>query len=467
MTDTLSLEQQLIYLQQQLSNQQKINQVLMDRVERSINDAADSYSLFERNLILQQGIDVRTRELEQLNDRLRVSIELANQAQADAERSSRAKSGFLANMSHELRTPMNAIIGMSSLALATATDPKLIERLSIVQQSSDHLLEIINNILDISKIEAERLVLEKTKFTLDTVLNKVLNLVSLKAEEKGLQLIIDAPENMRHLVFLGDPLRLCQILLNFASNAVKFTKQGSVTIRAYLQEEIEGYISLHIEVEDTGIGISEENLQRLFSPFEQADGTTTREYGGTGLGLAICKKLAQLMDGNVGASSQLNQGSKFWANVKITKVDTAPILLETTLAPEYIKQQLINDYSGCRVLLVEDDIVNQMVATDFLEQISFNVDVADNGLIALGRVQQQDYELILMDMQMPVMNGLDATKAIRKLQISTPIIAMTANTFTEDEQACINAGMTAHLGKPVTEQALYSAIFTWLSDNAS
>ncbi|MBL8487882.1 MAG: response regulator [Rhodocyclaceae bacterium] len=385
------------------------------------------------------------------------------EARDAAEAASRAKSTFLANMSHELRTPMNAIIGLTGLAKRHADNPRLLDHLEKVEQASRNLLGIINDILDISKIEAERMTLEQVDFRLGEVLENLVSLIGHKARTKGLELTIDLPPDLMALPLTGDPLHLGQILLNLAGNAVKFTSTGSVAIQAAIVEDHGQEATLRFEVRDTGIGIRAEDQQRLFTAFEQADGSMTRKYGGTGLGLAISKRLVQLMGGRIGVDSAPGQGSRFWFSVRLRKASGGPA--PTPGAPEgSAEAQIRARHPGARVLLVEDEPINQEVSRVLLEEVGFRVDVAEHGRRAVDLANQADYALILMDMQMPVMNGIEATRAIRsgRRNARTPIVAMTANAFEEDRQVCLAAGMDDHVGKPIDDKVLFETLLRWL-----
>jgi PAS domain S-box-containing protein len=407
--------------------------------------------------------------LESLVEERTAALLIAKEA---AEAASRAKSIFLANMSHELRTPMNAIIGMTGLALRHASDPKQKDQLGKVTYASQHLLHVINDILDISKIEAERLTIEHVNFKLGMVLENVVSLLGQRASDKGLRLIIDFPTGLSMQYFIGDPIRLGQILLNLVGNAVKFTENGIVNVSCRCIEENTRDARLRWEIQDTGIGIEPDGLKRLFNAFEQADGSMTRKYGGTGLGLAICKRLVSLMGGEIGVESQVGAGSSFWFTVLLEKVSDKPDALMTesprsgeSSSGQSAEQRLLNEFSGTRILLAEDEPINQEVSRCLLEDAGLMVDLAEDGEVAVALAKQNRYALILMDIQMPNLNGIDATRAVRTLPgyEYTPILAMTANAFEEDRQRCIEAGMNEHIGKPVDPDMLYETLLKWLS----
>jgi CheY-like chemotaxis protein len=359
---------------------------------------------------------------------------------------------------------MNAIIGMSTLALRQTSNPSQHKQLSTVISASEHLLGIINDILDISKIEAEHLQLAHISFTLSDILDNLESLVASRIEEKGLRLCIECPTPLRDRRLTGDPLRLGQILLNLTANAIKFTEQGEIALRFSASEENAASLLLRCAVSDTGIGIRPEDQPRLFHAFEQADGSTTRKYGGTGLGLAISKRLAELMQGEIGVISEANKGSTFWFTARLEKQTAADTEVTTSMPVNAQEDILQTQHAGSRILLVEDEPISQEVSRCMLEDVGLNVDLAADGSEALQMAGQGQYQLILMDMQMPKLNGTDATKAIRQLAgyAHIPIIAMTANAFDEDRHACIAAGMNDHIGKPVTPETLYATLVKWL-----
>jgi signal transduction histidine kinase/ActR/RegA family two-component response regulator len=381
-----------------------------------------------------------------------------------AEAATRAKSAFLSNMSHEIRTPMNAILGLTHLMARDTLDAKQRDRLGKVDMAARHLLQIINDVLDLSKIEAGKMSLQATDFSLDQLLADCLDLVREPAQQKGLAVLRDTARLPPRLH--GDPTRLQQALLNLMANAVKFTAEGWVRVQGEVLREVGGRLEIRFEVADSGEGISPQAQAQLFNAFEQADGSISRRHGGTGLGLALTRHIAQLMGGDVGVRSVPGQGSTFWFTAWLGPSHPGVLTVEPTGdTPAQNSEALLRaGHSGKRVLVAEDNPVNQEVARGLLESAGLLVDMADNGAHAVELACKQPYALALIDVQMPVMDGMAATRVIREcIGQGLPIIAMTANTFGEDRAHCLAAGMDDHIGKPVDPDYLYSTLLRWLT----
>jgi PAS domain S-box-containing protein len=395
--------------------------------------------------------------------RLHVLNESLAQARDAADTANRAKSEFLANMSHEIRTPMNTVLGLTRLLQRSDLDREQSANVEKISEATKHLLTIINDILDLSKVEAGQLRLERVNFALASLLDQVRSLINESAQAKGLQVEIDTDDAPSWLQ--GDPTRLRQALLNYAANAVKFTERGSVRIGARLLQREGSQVLLRFEVRDTGRGVDPAHLPRLFSAFEQGDSSTTRRYGGTGLGLAVTRRLAARMGGEVGADSTPGQGSTFWFTAMLQVGQAQAALNEPPLhTGDGAEVQLRRQHSGALVLLAEDHPVNCEIAKALLEGVGLRIHVATDGRQAVQMAATTDYDAVLMDVQMPRLDGLDATRAIRQLpgRADTPIVAMTANAYEDDRALCLDAGMNDFLSKPVEPDHLYRVLLRWL-----
>ena len=376
----------------------------------------------------------------------------------EAESANLAKSAFMANISHEMRTPLHVLIGLGQLLRRDPDHPVQLQRLDQLCATSDHLLALVNDILDLSKIEAGRFVLDDSVFRLGTVIAQVQEVLGQLAFGKSLTLNIDIDPEYLDTTLRGDSLRLSQILINLGSNAVKFSDHGTILIGVTILEVDAASLRLCFNVQDNGIGIALEDQERIFLPFEQIDASITREYGGTGLGLAICQRLVSMMGGKIRVDSQPGVGSAFSFEITLPCGHSAPEA--ESIMPT------IPDLVGLRVLVAEDHPLSQEIILEMLEDLGCIAEIATDGVEAIECALAHDYDLIMMDMQMPKMDGLAATRVIRTLpgHRDKPIIALTANAFVEDRQRCQDAGMNDHISKPVTSAKLASTLSKWLPD---
>ena len=406
------------------------------------------------------SVEYYTASIQDISERRRTEAVLTA-AKADADAANMAKSAFLANMSHEIRTPMNAVLGLTHLLQRSDPTPEQADRLAKIDSAANHLLAVINDVLDIAKIEAGKFVLDETEFRLSSVLDDVHSLISGQAQAKGLSINVDLVNAPRWLS--GDPTRLRQALFNFTANAVKFTERGSIALRAILLQASADDVVMRFEVQDTGIGIEPLKLGSLFRAFEQAYGSTSHGYGGTGLGLSITKHLAELMGGEAGAESEPGRGSTFWFTARLKRASghAATGAVDAGASDEDALRLL---HSGKRILVADDDPLNLEVASIVLGATGLVIECATDGDEAVAKAGAEEFDLILMDMQMPRLDGIAATREIRRSSKGNmPIIAMTANAFEDDKRRCLDAGMNDFVSKPYDPELLFALLLRWLA----
>ncbi len=429
-----------------------------ERQRQVINSLKESLSFLDTYKETDEDADIM-----QIAERLKEAIHTEKEAEKAiikakelAEQSVRAKELFLANMSHEIRTPMNAIIGMSDLLSHTSLTKEQQKYLEGIKTSGKNLLVLVNDILDFSKIDAGKFTLEEIGFRVNHVLRSVRSALQIKAEERGIDLDLDVAGIDRQ-VLIGDPYRLTQVLINLVNNAIKFTPEGKVTIVAKFKSETDKEVDILFEVIDTGIGVSKDKMELIFESFTQADDSVTRRYGGTGLGLAISRKLVELQGGSVGLKSELGVGSTFYFNIRYKKGEEEDL-------PLAVSKDTVDSISlkGMKIILVEDNRLNQFLVKSLMQKREIEIDIANNGLEGLQMIQKNEYDLVLMDIQMPIMDGIECTRKIRselpKEKRHVPIIALTANALKGDNEIYINAGMDDYLSKPFDANVLFAKI---------
>ncbi len=441
------------------------HRVLRNSEGRIISSVTTISDITERKRLEQDSIQAR-QEVEKVNQKLEKTLEHANMLVREAKVANNAKSDFLAKMSHEIRTPMNGIMGMLTLALNKERQEKIREYLTIAKTSADNLLSLLNDILDISKIEAGKVNVEIIDCDMEEIIKVIDSSMRTLAMEKGISfgvvLTTDVPQ-----IIKTDPARLNQCLVNLVGNSIKFTHTGGVKLEVAL-EEMGGKLFIRFNVVDTGIGIPIDKQETIFEKFTQADGSTTRKHGGTGLGLAITKQLAELLNGDITLTSEPGKGSTFSmiipANIdagKVAMMGDNKWKIEKREA-EPVDDQEVNSAAG-KILVVEDEYANQQVVLGILEETNLQTDLANDGIEAVSKVMNGSYDLILIDMQMPNMNGYDATRTIREKGYTMPIIALTAYAMKGDEEKCLNAGCDAYLPKPVSAEKLFETMSKFLS----
>jgi len=452
--DRAALEREVEALGELLRKQRRINSVLMRQVEHSADTQGSAFTLFRTAVTLEERVRERTAELGRMLDTLQKTNNELSIARERADAGNRAKSEFLANMSHEIRTPLGGVLGAATLLKDTPLNSEQQELLQAISSSGEVLLTLINDILDLSKIESGRMTVELIRVDVRAIVKSAIDIFALHAREKGIGLESTVSERIPQFV-LSDPVRLRQILTNLLGNAFKFTAEGRISVAVELRD---GPSELLFSVSDTGIGIPPDIQAKLFQPFTQGDASTTRRFGGTGLGLTICKRLAELLGGNSGVDSQPGSGSMFWFSVTAQVVEASAV--------DEVIDPAADFRCAARILVVEDNTVNRLIARGYLEKLGAVVESAVDGLEAVAAVSTGTYDLVFMDCQMPEMDGYEATRVIRAKGgafADLPVIALTASALTEDKKQCLDAGMSDYLTKPIRLPELIAVLERWLN----
>ncbi len=445
-------------------NSQQKERLYAVQLEEEVKNRTEELSKALRHANdLTKQVSASRDEAEKLNSELKQQIIYAKEMANRAQEAGRAKSQFLAMMSHEIRTPMNGVLGMLTLLMDTPLSDEQKDYAATARSSAESLLTILNDILDFSKIEAGKLAIESIDFNFNSMFQAATAVMAIKIKEKGLKFFVSVEEGIPEN-FKGDPNRIRQVLVNLIGNAIKFTETGSIQVSVSIISDIDGIVMLRFAVMDTGIGISKNQQKNLFRMFSQADTSTTRKYGGTGLGLAISKQLVELMGGQIGVESEENKGSEFWFSLPLTKVEVA--VREQKMPVSDLTKTSVSE-KEVKILVAEDNLINQMVASAFFKKLGYKIELATNGIEAIKALTTCGYDLVFMDIEMPEMDGIEATRNIRSgangiLKPDVPIIAMTAHAIKSYYEKCLEAGMNDYITKPLIFDSLKQKVEKWV-----